>query len=99
MGQTIFAVNDKKNDVGHIHRDLRLLTHLRQNHVGARRLNAAGINQREMHAVPFCLCVDPVTGYAGGIFYDGNSFADDFIEERRFADIGAAYDRYNRFTH
>ena len=71
--------------------------HLGENDVVGLRLNTAGVNEGQLSAAPLALAVDAVTGDAGGVLHNGAALADELVEKRAFAHIGAAHDGHNGF--
>ena len=55
---------------------------------------AARVDDRKFAAVPVGFAVMAVAGRAGGRIDDGFAFADQSVEEGRFAHVGASYDSY-----
>jgi hypothetical protein len=66
------------------------------NHRFVVRHDAAGIDESESLPVPVRFAVDSIARDAGFIADDCASFSDESIEQRRFADVGAANDRDKR---
>ena len=57
---------------------------------------AAGVDDRERAAVPVGVVGDAVAGHAGDVLDDGLAAADDPVDQRRLADVGAADDGQHR---
>ena len=55
-------------------------------------LEAAGVEQKKGAVAPLDLGFETVARGAGLVLDDGEPFADDAVEERRLADVGAAHD-------
>jgi hypothetical protein len=66
---------------------------------GARVIQAAGIDERELTAPPLRGGVDAVTRGAGQILHDRDALADDPVEERRLPDVGPADNGNDRAGH
>ena len=97
--QALFSVSDEQYDIGHIHRYLSLLPHLRQYHILAGRLYSACIYQGEIGAVPFSFSIYSVSGHSRSVFHYRNASSDYFVEKGGFANIRPADDGHYRFTH
>ena len=91
--------HDQHDDVGVVNGDLRLAAHELQDFVVVPRLDAAGVHDGELPAVPVAVGVEPVTGDARGVLHDGQALACQFIEQHGLAHVGASYDGYHRFCH
>ena len=98
-GQAVAHVHHHNDAVGGINGDLGLLAHMSQNALGGLRLDAAGVHQQEVVAVPLAVGKNAVTGNAWGVLDDGKALTAQFIEQGGLAHIGAAHHRYDRFAH
>ena len=92
-----FAHHD--DTVGRVNGDLGLFPHMHQQTVIGAGLNAAGVHQKKFMAAPLTVTENTVTGYAGGIFHDGQPLAGQFVKQRGLAHIGAAHNGYDGFCH
>ena len=92
-------VAHQDDDVGVVNGDLRLAAHELQNFIVVPGLDAAGVHDGELPAIPVAVGVEPVTGDARGVLHDGQAFACQFIEQHGLAHVGASYDGYHRFCH
>ena len=87
------AAIDYENDgVGLFERYLCLAKDFRGHEVLVIGENATGIDNAQSTPAPFGLAVEPVPGDAGLVADNRSSGADDAVEERGFADVGAAHD-------
>ena len=98
-GQAVAHVRDHDDAVGGVNGDLRLLAHVGQNALGGLGLNAAGIHQQKLVAVPLAVGKNAVAGNARGILHNGKALAAQLIEQGGFAHVGAAHHCYDRFAH
>ncbi len=89
-------INDKENDLGLIdgHRDLPFDVFGQIVHVGD--ADAAGIHQFDVARIDGYKRGNAVAGHAGGRIDDGDAPARQPVEQRGFAHIRAANDRYYR---
>ena len=94
--QAFLAVHHEQDHIGCVDGHLRLLPHLGQDDVLAVRLDAARIDQREMHAAPFGLRVDAVACHSGRVLDDGETLPDNFIKKCGLAYIRASNYCYQR---
>jgi hypothetical protein len=88
-------VDDEEHGIGQVDGHLGLLGDAQ---VDARRVDlpAAGVDEGEVAAGPVTVIGDAVTGHAGHVLDDGLAAADDAVDERGLADVGAAHDRDHR---
>ena len=91
-GHTGFDVRHQDDDRGVVDGDLGLLAHEGQDLVIRIGLDAAGVHQGELPAVPVGLAVNTVPGDAGGVLHNGKTPPDDFVEQHGLAHVGAAHD-------
>ena len=91
-GQFRAAVHHHDDGVGFLQSDLGLAKNFRRNEVFVFGENAAGIHDAQMASAPFGLAVEPVARDAGFVADNGAPRADQPVEERGFADVGAAHD-------
>ena len=98
-GHAGLDVAQEHNDRGVVNGDLGLRAHEGQDLVIRPGLDAAGVDQGELPALPVAFSVDAVPGDAGGVLHDGQPPADDLIEQHGLAHIGAAHDGNDRFRH
>ena len=98
-GQAVAHVRDHDDAVGGVNGDLRLLAHVGQNALGSLWLDAAGIHQQKLVAVPLAVGKNAVAGNARGILHNGKALAAQLIEQGGFAHVGAAHHCYDRFAH
>ena len=82
VGQAGAAVGEKADHVRGFDGDPRLLTHLSKEYVVRMHINAAGVDQRQLSALPLHIGVDPIPRHAGGVFHNGDSAAGHFVEKR-----------------
>ena len=71
---------------------LRLAKDFRRDEVFVVGKNAARINDAQLAAAPFGLAIETVARDAGLIAHNGAARADQPVEQRGFADVGAAHD-------
>ena len=98
-GHTGLDVAEEHDDRGVVNGDLGLRTHEGQDLIVRPGLDAAGVDEGELPALPVAFSVDAVPGDAGGVLHDGQPPADDLIEQHGLAHIGAAHDGNDRFRH
>ena len=98
-GQAVAHVRDHDDAVGGVDGDLCLLTHMGQNALGGLGLDAAGVHQQKLVAVPLAVGKNAVAGNARGILHNGKALAAQLIEQGGFAHVGAAHHCYDRFAH
>ena len=98
-GHAGLDVAEEHDDRGVVNGDLGLRTHEGKDLIIRPRLDAAGVDEGELPALPVALPVDPVAGHAGGVLHNGQPPADDLIEQHGLAHIGAAHDGDDRFRH
>ena len=98
-GQAVAHVRDHDDAVGGVNGDLCLLAHMGKNALGGLGLDAAGVHQQKLVAVPLAVGKNAVAGNARGILHDGQALAAEFVEQGRLAHVGAAHHRYDRFAH
>ena len=91
-GHTGLDVRYQDNDSGVVDGDLGLLAHEGQDLVVGVGLDAAGVHQGELAAVPVGFTVNAVPGDAGGVLHNGKTPPDDFVEQHGLAHVGAAHD-------
>ena len=77
--------------------DLHLLADMRPHLVVALELQPAGVYESEHAAAPLAVRLHPVPRHAGLVFDDGYPVADQLVEQRGLADIGASDNSYQRF--
>ena len=98
-GHAGLDVAEEHDDRGVVNGDLGLRTHEGQDLIVRPGLDAAGVDEGELPALPVALPVDPVAGHAGSVLHNGQAPADDLIEQHGLAHIGAAHDGDDRFRH
>ena len=98
-GQAVAHVRDHDDAVGGVNSDLRLLAHVGQNALGGLGLNAAGVHQQKLVAVPLAVGKNAVAGNARGVLHNGKALAAQLIEQGGFAHVGASHHCYDRFAH
>ena len=91
LGHARRRVDQEQHDVGGLDGRLDLAADLRVEVVAARQ-PAAGVDQQEVDAQPLGLGLLAVAGHAGSVLDDGHLLADDPVEQRALADVGAADD-------
>ena len=83
-----FSVDDVQDDVGFANGQFRLIAHTGEDVViGINEFNAPRIDHGKFPTEPFGIKINSVARNAGNIFNDGNSFLDNRVKQRRFADI------------
>ena len=87
------AIHDEDDHVGLVGRLKRLRADGALELVLSAHLDAAGVNQLELDAVPVGLVVRTVARDAAHLVHDGLIGLGDSIDERGFAHVRAAYDR------
>ena len=92
-------VHHKDDAVGGVDGDLGLLAHMGQDALGGLGLDAAGVHQQQLAALPLAGGEDAVAGDAGGVLDDGQPLAAQFIEQGGLAHIGPAHHCDDGFTH
>ena len=92
------AIDDKQDDVGLLHRNLRLLAHGFQDMVALVELDAARVDHRELMAEPLGIEIDAVARDARHVVDDGHALLADLVEKRRLADIRPADDGNDGFA-
>ena len=97
--QTGADVAQKDDYVSGVNGNFCLHPHMLQDDVIVVRLDTAGINEHTGAVLPFDFIVDAVTGYAGGIFHNGDPLTGQLIEKGGLAHVGASYDGNDRFCH
>ena len=73
-------IGQEQDHVGGHNSCLRLFPHLGKNDIFGFRLNASRVDQRKLIIQPGNIGINPVSGYSGGIFYDGNPASRQRIE-------------------
>ncbi len=91
-GELGAAVYDHDDGVGFVESDLGLAVDFGGDEGGVVGDDAAGIDDAGDAAGPVDFTVDAVAGDAGLVAYDGAAGARESVEERGFADVGAADD-------
>ena len=89
-GQFGAAIDHHHDGVGLLQRDLGLAENLGGDQRFVFGNDAAGIDHAQRPARPFGFAVETVAGDAGLVADDGAARSDEAVEERRFADVGAA---------
>ena len=97
--QTFFAIYHKHNNICKFHRSHSLLSHLREDYIARICFYTTSIDNSELPAVPFSLCVDSVACNSRGILNDGFSFSNYSIKKCRFSYVRSTYNCEYRFTH
>ena len=92
-------VHDHDDDVRRLNGDLRLTAHEAQHVVVGARLNAAGVHQQKIAAVPLAVAVDAVARHAGSVLHDRHAAAGELVKEHRLADVRPADDGYDGLCH
>ena len=92
------GVHDEQHRVGGVHRDPGLAGDLGGQALGAldRGFPAAGVDQRELPAVPQRVVGDPVPGHAGDVLYYRLPAAENPVDQRGLAHVGPADDGDDR---
>ena len=91
IDKALLYIRHEQNDIRHVDGDLRLLPHLRQNHIPGVRFNAPGVDQRKSIIQPGAVRIDAVAGDARSVFHNGNIFSRKFIKQCRFSHIRPSY--------
>ena len=94
-----FEVGDKNNGGCGVNGELCLPAHLREDHVVALGLDAAGVHHHRRVAAPLGLAVNTVARDARRIVHDGQPLSDQFIKQGALADIRSADNRNNGLCH
>ena len=92
-------IGQKDNHIRRIYGDLRLLAHGDEELVSRLRLDAAGVNQREVAIKPAAVRINSIPGNAGNVFDNRNRLSRNRIEERGFSRIRPSDDSDDWFTH
>ena len=98
-GHTGLDVRYQDNDRGVVDGDLGLLAHEGQDLVVGVGLDAAGVHQGELAAVPVGFTVNAVPGDAGGVLHNGKTPPDDLVEQHGLAHVGPAHDSNQGLGH
>ena len=101
-GEARLNVRQKHDNGGVFNGDLSLIPHELQNLVVSPGLDAAGVDEGELPAIPVCLSVNPVPGDARGILHDRKPSADQLVKQHGLAHIRAAHngnDGFHRLSH
>ena len=85
-------IADHHDHVRRFNGDLRLPPHKFQHMAVGFRFDAAGIHQLKVPSVPVALSIEPVTGHAGGILYNGSPATGQLIKQHGLSHIGSAHD-------
>ena len=88
------SVDDEEHGVSQVDRDLGLGGDGGVDALGI-RLPAAGVDEGEPASGPLALVGDPVAGDTRGVLDDGFATAENAVDQRRLAHVGAADDREN----
>ena len=89
-GQLGATIDHHDDGVGLLQRDLGLAKNLGRDQRFVFRNDAAGIDHAQRPAGPFGFAIEAVASDAGLVADDGAARSDETVEERRFADVGAA---------
>ena len=95
VGDADGRVDDEQHGVGQADRDLGLGGDPLGQAAGV-GVPAAGVDDGERAARPVGVVGDPVAGHAGHVLDDRLAAADDPVDQRRLADVGAADDGQDR---
>ena len=95
VGDADGRVDHEQHRVGEADRDLGLRGDPLGQAAGV-GVPAAGVDDGEGAAVPGGVVGDPVAGHAGDVLDDRLAAADDPVDQRRLADVGAADDGQDR---
>ena len=101
-GEARLNIRQKHDNGGVFNGDLGLVPHEFQNLVIRTGLDASGVDEGKLPAVPVGLPVNAVPGDARGILHDRKPLADQLIEQHGLAHIGAAHDGndgFHRLSH
>ena len=95
LGDADLGVDDQQDGIGHLHGDLGLGGHggVEAGHV---HLPSAGVDDGEAAPGPLRGVGDPVARDTGGVLDDGLATAQDPVDQRRLAHVGAADDGQDR---
>ena len=88
-------VDDEDDDVGLLDGQAGLVLDALLDGVAGVDLQAAGVDDDVAAVVPLGHAVEPVAGRAGAVLDDGPTLADDAVEERGLAHVGAAHDGHD----
>ena len=91
-GQPLARVDQEQGDVGLAHRRLGLGAHPAGQARRVLVLEPGGVHHPEFQAEQLPFALAPVAGHAGPVVDQREALADEAVEQRRFADIGAADD-------
>ena len=97
-GQTLARVDHQQRDIGLVERARGLRPHAADQRVGRRLLEAGRVDQPEAQIGDAALALAPVAGHPRQVVDQRQLPADQPVEQRRLADIGAPDDR-NREGH
>ena len=92
------AVEDEDDEIGRRDRAMSLLQHELVQRILARAEHAAGVDDRDVRALPLGVRGDDVAGGAGNRRDDGPARAGQPIEQRGLADIGASDEHDGAFS-
>ena len=98
-GQAVADIHHHDDAVSGVNGDLCLLTHVGQNALGRLGLDAAGVHQHELVAVPLAVGKNAVTGNARRVLHNGKALTAQLVEQGGFAHVRAAHHCYDRFAH
>ncbi len=90
------AVDEEHDRVGLLGGHERLVADRRLELVDAARLDAAGVDEQEVDAVPVRVVVAAVAGDAARLVHDGVGLLGDAVDERGLADVRSADDGDDR---
>ena len=90
------CVHHHHNRIGFFQRHLGLAKYLRGNQGFVVRNNSAGVYHAQQTSVPVDFTIETVPRDAGLIAHNGAARSREPIEERGFAHVGPAHDRYER---
>ena len=90
------AVDEENHDVGLVRAGKRLLANGFLERVLVAHLDAAGIDEREVHAIPIGLMIRAVARDAAHLVNDGLVLAGNAVDKRGLAHVGATHNSNDR---
>ena len=92
IGDPFFSRNNKDDHICFVHGDFCLMLDLLHKW-GIYVINPPCINDTKFSIQPLSCCINAVTSDSFYILNDGNPLTGNPVKERRFSDIGTAYNR------